>query len=270
MKDFSQIWVEMLVDIMANGNPVAPRGIPTKELPQKTIEVDTRRPVLMIKERGLNYQFMAAETYWILSGDDRVKTIEPFNKNIAKYSDNGTTFFGAYGPKIIGQLDYVVDKLYKDVDSRQAGLTIWRENPPITKDVPCTIAIFFNIRENHLNCHVFMRSSDVWLGVPYDVFTFSMLTHLVCAKLNELDSLNKIFPGRLFLTAASSHLYESNWAAVKEIIKENLLMEITWSNNRITQPQTPSPLFVNSIMLMAMLQNLRVSVPGDNVRWWEK
>ncbi len=260
--NFSRTWLQLLADIMNNGDHACPRGLPTKELCQKTIVVDTRFPVLTIKERALNYQFMAAETYWILSGDDRVATIEPFNKNIVKYSDNGTTFFGAYGPKIVGQLDYVVEKLDADHDTRQAGLTIWRENPPATKDTPCTVAIFFNLRGSNLNCHVFMRSSDVWLGVPYDVFTFSMLTHLVCAKLNERDSLFKILPGTLYLTAVSSHLYESNWSMVNKIINQGVDL------NDGSQPPTPDELFGNSMMLMATLQNLRVSVPGDNIRWW--
>ena len=181
---FPHVWLQTLDDLVNHGHVVSPRGQETRELPQRTIVVDMNRPVLNIPERNLGYKFMAAEAYWILTGDYRVETIAPYSKAISQFSDDGVTFFGAYGPKITHQFQYVLNKLVEDPDTRQAGLTIWRENPPQTKDVPCTVAIFFSIRRGELNCHVFMRSSDAWLGVPYDVFNFSMLSHAVCGCLN--------------------------------------------------------------------------------------
>lgn len=259
-KDFSRIWLEAINDILTNGDLVAPRGKRTKEILQRTIEVNMRKPVLRVPERSLSYKFMAAEAYWILSGDDRVETIAPYNSRIKEFSDDGERFFGAYGPKIKAQLPYVVEKLLADSDSRQAGLTIWRECPPQTKDVPCTVAIFFNIRGGKLNAHVFMRSSDVWLGVPYDVFNFSMLSHLVCGLLNERRlAADAVSPGRLFLTAASSHLYETNWDDARSCLAAEVL----------DQPETPDLLWNDPRHLMDNLRALRDSRPGDVLRWWE-
>lgn len=257
MQDFSRTWLDALQDILTNGVEVSPRGKLTKEMPQRTLVVNTRRPVLTIPERSLSYRFMAAEAYWILSGDDRVETIAPYNSRIKEFSDDGERFFGAYGPKIREQLPYVVAKLLEDPDTRQAGLTIWRESPPQTKDVPCTVAIFFGIRNDMLNCHVFMRSSDVWLGVPYDVFTFSMLTHLVSGLLNE--SLRSVQPGTLYLTAASSHLYEPNWADAK-LCLSSLVRE---------QPLTPTAYWTGLPGLVEGLKELRDTKPGNPLRWWE-
>ena len=259
--DFSQTWLHALDDILCNGTPVAPRGKMTMEMPQRTMEVNMRQPVLRIPERSLSYKFMAAEAFWILSGDDRVETIAPYNARIKDFSDDGERFFGAYGPKIKAQLPYIVEKLLADRDSRQAGLTIWRESPPQTKDVPCTVAIFFNIREAKLNAHVFMRSSDVWLGIPYDVFNFSMLSHLVCGLLNEqLFTELRISPGKLFLTAASSHLYETNWADAKTCLSGQIL----------EQPETDILLWNDPHYLLTTLATLRGSRPGETARWWEQ
>lgn len=257
MQDFSRSWIEALNDILVHGQEVSPRGKLTREIPQKTLQVNMRKPVLTVPDRSLNYKFMAAEAYWILSGDNRVATIAPYNGHIAEFSDDGKTFFGAYGPKIITQLDYVVGKLLEDQDTRQAGLTIWRENPPVTKDVPCTVAAFFNIRNDQLNTHVFMRSSDVWLGVPYDVFNFSMLAHLVCAHLNKRGLL--VAPGHLFLTAASSHLYAINWDDAKLCVMGDVL----------EQNETPRILFEDPGEMMDWLRDLRETRPGDDLRWWE-
>lgn len=258
--DFSRTWLDAINDILSNGDPVAPRGKMTREIPQRTMVVDMRRPVLRVPDRSLSYKFMAAEAFWILSGDDRVETISPYNSRIKDFSDDGERFFGAYGPKIKAQLPYIVEKLMTDEDSRQAGLTIWRECPPQTKDVPCTVAIFFSIRSGKLNAHVFMRSSDVWLGVPYDVFNFSMLAHLVCGLLNEHRQLTKaVKPGRLFLTAASSHLYETNWADAKLCLASEVL----------EQPETDILLWNDAQHLMKTLAALRETKAGDSLRWWE-
>ena len=200
----NDVWKSTITGILLWGEGVSPRGKPTKELAQHTITVDMRHPVLTIKDRRLNYRFMAAEAFWILSGDDTVDGIALWNSRIAEFSDDGERFFGAYGPKIVSQLDYVINKLISDRDSRQAGLTIWRECPPPTKDVPCTIAAFANIRGGKVNIHVFMRSSDAWLGMPYDVFNFSMFGHLICAHLNNRGM--EVEPGALYLTAASTEL----------------------------------------------------------------
>lgn len=260
MKDFSQTWLEAIFDILTNGDPVAPRGKMTKEIQQRTMTVNMRKPVLKVPDRSLSYRFMAAEAYWILSGDDSVEGIAPYNSRIAEFSDDGARFFGAYGPKIMGQLDYVVTKLKADRDTRQAGLTIWRENPPDTKDVPCTVAIFFSLRGSELNAHVFMRSSDVWLGVPYDVFNFSMLSHLICCRLNSEYGANMYSPGKLYLTAASSHLYEINWGDAK----------LCMSSRVFDQPETPEVLWNDQHGLMAWLKDLRDTKPGHKLRWWEQ
>ncbi len=258
--DISNVWLDALHDVLRNGDLVCPRGKMTKEIQQRTIVVDTRRPVLRVPARNINHRFMAAEAYWILSGDDRVATIEPYNKNIAAFSDDGVRFFGAYGPKIIQQLPYIIKKLNEDESTRQAGLTIWRECPPATKDVPCTVAIFFSIRAGFVNIHVFMRSSDLWLGVPYDVFNFSMLCHLVCGYLNQRRPIDlSLKPGKLFLTAASSHLYETNWEAAEQCLSSPFAM----------QPETPHQLWINPSVLMGWLCVLRYSKTGEKMRWWE-
>lgn len=261
MVDFSTTWLKILGTTMMSGAEVAPRGKLTKEVLQRTILVDMRKPVLTVPNRKLSYIFMLAEAHWILSGDDRVSTIQPYNSRIANFSDDGKVFFGAYGPKIISQLPYVVDKLLIDRDSRQAGINIWRECPPPTKDVPCTVSIFFNIRNSQLMCHVFMRSSDIWLGVPYDVFNFSMLSHLVCTKFNSKVMVNsQIRPGFLHLTAASSHLYEENFEVANDCIR---------NPGQVYVPtDTPDLMWQDQGFLMDTLGFLKDQPPTSKDRWW--
>lgn len=272
MKDFSEIWLDALDRTLHHGIVVSPRGKVTKEIPQRTIEVNMQKPVLRVPKRELNYKFMAAEAFWILSGDDTVAGIAKYNSRIIEFSDDGVRFFGAYGPKIVAQLPYVVAKLNEDPMSRQAGLTIWRENPPATKDVPCTVAIFASIRDSgptelvseygtKLHLHVFMRSSDLWLGVPYDVFNFSMLSHYICALLNKTRlTADYVTPGTLYLTAASSHLYQTNW---------DVAVTCLTSGHPLPQGLTPKFLWRDDFSCLEWLKDLREAKPGDVLRWWE-
>jgi thymidylate synthase len=202
-------WQGLLHFVMNNGHESSPRGQKTKELLGLKSMINMNQPVITIKERKLGYKFMAAEAAWIMSGDNRVSTIQPFSKAIGNFSDDGILFFGAYGPKVRDQLAHVLQSLLADNDSRQAVMTIWRPNPRASKDIPCTISCQFMIRGGFLHCFMNMRSSDAWLGVPYDWFNFSMLSAGVALLLREKGLNVKL--GNLHFYAASQHLYESNW-----------------------------------------------------------
>jgi thymidylate synthase len=254
-------WLDKGHSILYHGKEVEPRGKRTYELPHQTVKVPMRQPVLTIPGRQLSYQFMAAEAYWILTGDRHVATIAPYNKYISQFSDDGETFAGAYGPRIMEQLDYVVGKLIEDPMSRQAVLTIWTPNPGPSKDIPCTVAIGFQVRDGKLNCHVFMRSSDLWLGLPYDLFNFSMLGHLVCCRLRQSLLHQLLEPGDLYLTAASLHLYEEHRLKLFDIINDG-------PDGPEDQPLTPETLFQDEFTLLHTLRELRNSRVSDRLRWW--
>lgn len=260
VKDFNITWLEVLEKTLTRGVSRSPRGLLTKEVMNRTITVNMRRPVLTVELRALSYTFMLAEAHWILSGDNRVSTIAPYNKNIAKFSDDGIVFAGAYGPRIEEQLTYVVNCLLSDRDTRQAAITIWKGSPGVSKDVPCTMSIVFQIRDNKLHCSVFMRSSDIWLGLPYDVFNFSMLSHLVCCLINERTT-ETIEPGLLSLTAASSHIYKANFESADSVLSID--------HPEYIQKDTPVDLYANSVSLMETLKGLRDQPPDQREVWWK-
>lgn len=275
-------WLALLSDVLTRGRLSSPRGKATIEMPQRTIEYDARRCVVTVPGRKLNYKFMAAEARWILSGDDTVAGVAPWNKNIAQFSDDGERFFGAYGPKLHDQLAYVAATLANDLDSRQAGLTFWRECPPKTKDVPCTVAAFFRTHARDASsrwadAHFFMRSSDAWLGVPYDAFNFAMILHLVCgalrtaaAQVRGSDAAFDLVPRTVHLTMASSHLYEmgpdgvSQWESAKNLVAST-------QGTRFAAAERPAPASwaQDPSGLVSDLTSLRDAGPGSPLRWWE-
>lgn len=196
----------LLTDVVAHGEPVFTRGMKTFELLGTQSIWPMRDPIVRIPGRKLGYRFMQAEAAWILSGDNRVATIAPFSKEVGSYSDDGVRFAGAYGPKVVDQLSYVVDTLTADPTSRRAVINIWRENPRPSLDYPCTLSLQFVVRHGALVCFSTMRSNDVWLGTPYDVFNFSMVAAAVRAELAARGQ--ELALGYLQHRVASHHLYE--------------------------------------------------------------
>ena len=220
-----QAWLGLLRTLLIEGQIIAPRGMRTLEvLHHVSLTVDLNHPVVTHPLRKLNYRFMAAEALWIQAGRNDLETLTRVNPKMANYSDDGVTLAGAYGPRIRPQVSYVVQALVRDRDTRQAALTIWTPSPEPSKDLPCTVAMTFSIREHRLYQHVFMRSSDAWLGVPYDVFSFSLLG-IEVACLYNLVTKEPIGLGHLTVTMTSSHLYEEHWSPAGSITSKPGLAE---------------------------------------------
>lgn len=211
-------WRSLLSELLMSGVEVRPRDKTTKELLALTSCIPMASPVVTCPERKMGYRFMAGEAAWILSGDNRVSSIAPLAKHITQFSDDGLTYFGAYGPPFVDQVGYVVDNLFTDPMSRQAVMTIWRQKPRATKDVPCTVALQWLCRQGRLNCIATMRSSDAWLGWVYDVFNFSMMSAYIILSLRyrqrsepRATLWTDVELGDLYLTAGSQHLYAIDW-----------------------------------------------------------
>lgn len=226
LQSMNKVW-EAQVRRLLNPDSVrtsSPRGMKTYERICEQLVIDMEHPVLTVRARKLGYKFMAAEAYWIMSGDNRVETIAPYSKEIVNYSDDGITYFGAYGPKFKEQVTHVVNSLTKDHDSRQAVVSIWRESPPVSKDIPCTLTLQWLIRDHQLHCIATMRSSDIHKGLPYDVFNFSMLSQYVRLALKENNIIVEM--GSLVMQLGSSHLYASTIQNCYECIMDKFKCDI--------------------------------------------
>lgn len=195
--------------LAALSNPQTPlvcaRGQETRELIGASLVIPMLHPIITIPERKVNYKFMLTEAAWILSGRQDLFMLLPACKEMGKFSDDGMNLSGAYGPKFISQARYVADAILHDSETRQAVMTLWERNPRQSKDIPCTVAMQWLLRDKQLHLVVFMRSSDIWLGIPYDIFSFTMMTHYI--RLLLLQRGITAFMGDLHLTAGSQHLY---------------------------------------------------------------
>lgn len=219
MNTTNESYRELLSSVLRDGVIAFPRSQMTKELLGLSARFDMNAPVIVSDVRKLSYKFMAAEAIWIVNGDNSVRGIAPYNRNIAAFSDNGVAFFGAYGPKFMEQRQYIIRKLFEDDQTRQAVMTIWRERPDNSRDIPCTVSLGWVIRGGVIHCFVNMRSSDLWLGLPYDIFNFTAMTMDIRNLYNKgMDQ--SVLLGNLYWSANSVHLYEQHFENAEQIVLE--------------------------------------------------
>lgn len=201
------------IQLASTGAMTSPRGKSTLEVREPVCLVldDARMGFITNPYRKLNYAFGLAETLQIWSGDNTLDRLIYYNKNMAKFSDDGITLSGSYGPPFTAQRQYVLDTLSSDRDSRQAVLTIWKPSPKPSRDIPCTVMMHFMIRDFKLNLTVYMRSNDVWLGLPYDMMAFTTIQQAIAASLGVTPGEYRHIAGSLHIYAGD--VYKSHWAS---------------------------------------------------------
>jgi len=244
MKDINLKYKKKLWEIYREPDFICkPRGLKITEKLNNSWIIDMDDPIITIPERKLSYSFMFGEAAWMLEGRNDVESVSKYVDGVKRFSDDGVTFFGAYGPKIITQTSYIVDTLTKDKDSRQAVLNIWRENPRSSKDIPCTLSLQFFLREasDDLWLHTIatMRSNDAWLGTPYDTFNFSAISFYIACHLNKAGIKCKL--GSLNIQAGSRHIYENDFLKLDDIFTSNHHDESEISFNKLIDKYKDNP-----------------------------
>ncbi len=244
MKDINLQYKKKLWEIYNQPDFICkPRGLKITEKLNNSWIIDMDDPIITLPERKLSYSFMFGEAAWMLEGRNDVESVSKYVDGVKRFSDDGVTFFGAYGPKIITQTTYVVDTLIKDNDSRQGVLNIWRENPRSSKDIPCTLSLQFFLREasDNLWLHTVatMRSNDAWLGTPYDTFNFSAISFYIACCLNFRGLKCKL--GSLNIQAGSRHIYENDFKKLDTIFNSNYHDESELSFNSLIEKYKDSP-----------------------------
>lgn len=214
LPDLRNGYVKLVSWLLETGDRIESRGGTTIERTAVTVVLDDPREVTLPigVNRGVNVKLAAVEALQLLSGNgdpELLRRASPQYSDVLINPANLT--YGSYGIRTRYQVEHVWRELYNHPESRRAVLSIWREED-LTHDGdrPCTLAIQFLIRRNALEAHVHMRSNDVWLGTPYDVFMFTQLQLSLAAALN-------VNVGRYVHHVGSLHIYERNFDAAAHL-----------------------------------------------------
>ena len=160
------------------------------------------------------------ELLWYLAKTDELEFIRYYLSHYAKESDDSETVYGAYGPRLFSmkgndQIANIIKLLRERPTSRRAVIQLF-DAADITEHhtgIPCTCTLQFMIRNGRLNMFTNMRSNDVFIGLPYDVFAFTMLQEILARTLDVEVGTYKHAVGSL-------HLYEKNRKAAQQYLEE--------------------------------------------------
>lgn len=148
-----------------------------------------------------------------------------FGKRYNKEDDNGG----------FDQLKYIIQELMKPENSRRAVLSGW--NPTQLSEMalpPCHILYTFYKNKNGISCMMNMRSSDLFLGLPFNIASTSILTHIIAKVLH-------VNPIDISITITDAHIYEEHIDAVNEQVKNKILDSAPTLTIRKEPPPIDSP-----------------------------
>lgn len=158
---------------------------------------------------------------WYLSGHTKLQFIDYYVPNrFQEESDDKITVRSGYGERLlsfngINQLKNVIDLLKTKPTSRRAVIQLF-DATDLEKNyasIPCTCSLQFLARDNHLHMFVSMRSNDAYIGLPHDVFSFTMIQELVARSVG-------LHLGEYKHCAGSLHLYDEHFPAAKRYLAE--------------------------------------------------
>jgi len=156
------------------------------------------------------------ETLWYLAGSDDLSFIAYYIHGYRQESSDGKTVRGAYGKRLFhtNQLYKVVALLREKSTSRRAVIQLFRQSDLRNHiEVPCTISIQLLVRERKLEMIASMRSNDAYMGLPHDIFAFTMIQEVVARELG-------IEVGRYTHFVGSLHLYQKHVDRAQEFVQD--------------------------------------------------
>ncbi|HEV3208681.1 MAG TPA: thymidylate synthase [Chthoniobacterales bacterium] len=175
----------------------------------------------LLTTKRVHFKSVLFELLWFIRGETNIKFLTDHGVTIwNEWADGNGDLGRVYGAQwcdwrtpdggSINQLQGVVDAIRKDPDSRRLIVTAW--NPGEISQMalpPCHAMFQFYVQEGKLSCQLYQRSADLFLGVPFNIASYALLTSLVAAVC-ELE------PGDFIHTFGDIHIYQNHLEQVNE------------------------------------------------------
>ena len=223
-------YLNLLRDVLENGIDRPDRtGTGTRALFGKQMRFHMDKGFPSVTTKKLAFNIMTAELLWFISGSRDIGELQKMGCHIwdanaeADYWKPKAEFVGdvgrIYGVQwrswrtpdgdTIDQLHQVIERIKENPTSRRHIVTAW--NPGELDEMalpPCHILFQFFVADGTLSLHMFQRSCDLFLGVPFNIASYSLLLHMV-AQVTGLK------PGEFVHTLSDAHIYHNHFDQVK-------------------------------------------------------
>jgi thymidylate synthase len=212
---------ELLQHILSHGVDKGDRtGTGTRSVFGYQMRFDLAAGFPLVTTKKLHWKSIAHELIWFLQGDTNVKYLQENGVSIwDEWADPNGDLGPVYGKQwrswestdgqVIDQMAWVVNEIKRNPDSRRLMVSAWNvaELPQMAL-MPCHALFQFYVANGKLSCQLYQRSADVFLGVPFNIASYALLTMMI-AHVTNLEL------GEFVHTLGDAHLYSNHLEQAK-------------------------------------------------------
>jgi thymidylate synthase len=209
-------YLDLLARILETGTAKADRtGTGTLSVFGHQMRFDLADGFPLVTTKKLHMKSIVYELLWFLRGDTNVRYLQEHGVSIwDDWADPSGELGPVYGHQWrswptpngghIDQITQVVEEIHRNPDSRRLIVSAWNvaEIPDMAL-APCHALFQFYVADGRLSCQLYQRSADVFLGVPFNIASYALLTMMV-AQVTNLQ------PGEFIITFGDAHLYTNH------------------------------------------------------------
>lgn len=213
---------DLLRRVLETGIPKADRtGTGTVSLFGERLRYDLSRGFPLITTKRVHFKSVAVELLWFLRGDSNTRWLRDRGVTIwDEWADENGDLGPVYGRQWRswptpdgGHVDQITDllaTLRSDPDSRRMIVSAWNVSQlPEMALAPCHAMFQFYVADGRLSCQLYQRSADMFLGVPFNVASYALLTQLIAAQVG-------LVPGDFIWVGGDCHIYSNHVEQVRE------------------------------------------------------
>ena len=209
-------YLQLCEEILHNGTKKSDRtGTGTMSVFGHQMRFDLQEGFPALTTKKLHLRSIIHELLWFLKGDTNVKYLQDNGVRIwNEWADENGELGPVYGHQwrswtgadgsTVDQIQKVVEQIKTNPNSRRMIVTAW--NPSEVDDMalpPCHCLFQFYVADGKLSCQLYQRSADVFLGVPFNIASYALLT-MMMAQVCDLE------PGEFIHTLGDAHIYNNH------------------------------------------------------------
>lgn len=214
-----QQYLDLLRDVMQNGVDKMDRtGVGTRSVFGRQMRFDLNEGFPLMTTKKMHLKSIIYELLWFLKGDTNVKYLQENGVRIwNEWADENGDLGPVYGSQWrnwngegIDQIAEVIEKLKKTPNDRRLIVSAWNVGKIAQMHLPpCHMMFQFYVANNKLSCMLYQRSCDMFLGVPFNIASYALLTMMIAQVCGyEL--------GEFIHTLGDTHIYHNHFEQVRE------------------------------------------------------
>ena len=227
---FVRSYLDLVVDVLENGVRKGDRtGTGTRALFGRQIRFDLEAGFPLLTTKKVHLKSVIHELLWFISGETNVQPLQQAGVRIwDEWADPETgdlgPIYGAQwrswegaGGKVVDQLQQVISEIKTNPDSRRLVISAW--NVALIEQMalpPCHCLFQFQVLDGRLHCQLYQRSADIFLGVPFNIASYSLLTYMIAHVTGRRV-------GEFIHTFGDLHLYDNHVLQAKKQLEREPL-----------------------------------------------